>query len=66
MQYILTEEEFKRGHELLESWTEHDIPFEDVYNKAELLNKQGWFTVINCTNYDKNLYEIKVFEKVTL
>ena len=66
MQYILTEEEFNRGYELLESWTENDIPFKDVYDVSKSLNKQGWFTVINCTNYDKDLYEIKVFEKVTL
>lgn len=63
MQYILTEEEFNRGYELLESWVEHDIPFEEVYDKSKELNKQGWFTVINCTDYEKELYEIKVFSK---
>lgn len=63
MQYILTEEEFKQRYELLESWTECNIPLEEVYEKSKLLNKQGWFTVINCTNHDKSLYEIKVFGK---
>lgn len=63
MQYILTEEEFNRGYELIESWVEHDIPFGEVYDRSKELNKQGWFTVINCTDYEKELYEIKVFNK---
>lgn len=45
MQYILTEQEFKQGAELLESWREHDIPLEEVYDKSQNLNKQGGLSV---------------------
>lgn len=64
MQYILTEEEFNQGCELIESWRKSDIPLEDVYNESKELNKQGFFTIVNCTNYDKELYEIIVLQKV--
>lgn len=63
MQYILTEQELNRGCELILSWTEKDIPLEEVYDKSGNLNEQGWFTVINCTDFDKNLFEIMVFGK---
>lgn len=63
MQYILTEQEFKQGYELLESWREHDISIGEVYDRSKELNKQGWFTIINCTDYDKELYEIIVLCK---
>lgn len=55
MQYILTEQEFKQGAELLESWREHDIPLEEVYDKSQNLNNQGWFTVLKRTDYEKEL-----------
>ena len=63
MQYILTEQEFNQGYELLESWREHDIPIEEVCDKSKNLNNQGWFTVIKCTDYEKELYEIIVLGK---
>ena len=63
MQYILTEQEFKQGAELLESWREHDIPLEEVYDRSQNLNNQGWFTVLKCTDYEKELYEIIVLAK---
>lgn len=63
MQYILTEQEFNQGYELLESWREHDIPIEEVYDKSKNLNNQGWFTVLKCTDYEKELYEIIVLGK---
>ena len=63
MQYILTEQEFKQGAELLESWREYDIPIGEVYDKSKNLNNQGWFTVIKCTDYEKELYEIIVLGK---
>ena len=63
MQYILTEQEFNQGYELLESWREHDILIEEVYDKSKNLNNQGWFTVLKCTDYEKELYEIIVLGK---
>ena len=63
MQYILTEQEYNQGYELLGSWREHDIPIEEVYDKSKELNSQGWFTIINCTDCDKELYEIIVLRK---
>ena len=64
MQYILTEQEFNQGYELLESWREYDIPIGEVYDKSKKLNNQGWFTVIKCTDVEKELYEITVLGKV--
>ena len=63
MQYILTEQELNRGCELLESWKEENIPIGEVYNKSESLNERGYYTLIECTNFDKELYEIRVFQK---
>lgn len=63
MQYILTEQEFNRGYELRESWIEEDIPFCGIYNKSEALNMQGYFTIIECTDEDKQLYRIRVLLK---
>lgn len=63
MQYILTEQELKQGCELLEAWREHDLSILEVHNKSKELNKQGWFTIINCTDCCKGLYEIIVLCK---
>lgn len=64
MQYILTEEEFNQGCELIESWRKSDIPLEEAYGESKELNKQGFFTIINCINCDKGLCEIIVLQKV--
>lgn len=36
---------------------------EKYMDRSKELNKQGWFTIINCTDYDKELYEIIVLCK---
>ena len=58
MQYILTEQEFNQGYELLESWREYDIPIGEVYDKSKKLNNQGWFT-------DLSLYQDPVIDSGT-
>lgn len=63
MQYILTEQEYKRGHELLEAWKEENIPIGEIYDKSKHLNEQGFYTVVECTDFDKDLFEIRVFQK---
>lgn len=63
MQYILTEQELNRGCEIRESWKEENIPIGEVYIKSESLNEQGYFTLVECTDFDNELYEIRVFQK---
>jgi hypothetical protein len=63
MQYILTEEEYKRGAQLVESWVEHNLLLENVYDIQENLNKQGWFTVISNEDDNSELFKITVFGK---
>lgn len=46
MQYILSEEEMKRGKRLLESWRMDNLTLEQVYEKSDILINQGWHTVI--------------------
>ena len=64
MQYILTRDELIRGYELLKMWTEKEIHIGEVYDKSEVLNKQGFYTVIECYDTDNELYSITVFRRV--
>lgn len=63
MQYILNENEMNRGCELLKSWETEEMNLDSVYIEQSNLNNQGFFTVIHCTNVEKDLYKISVFQR---
>ena len=63
MQYILTEQELNRGCELIESWKEENIPIGEVYDRSDELNNQGYFTFIECMDFENELYRISIFHK---
>lgn len=55
MQYILSEEEYKRGYELIESFETEEMELDKVYEAQNNLNTQGFFTVICYTDTEKDL-----------
>lgn len=63
MQYILTEHEMNQGCELIEVYETEEMALDCVYIEQSNLNKQGYFTVIRCTDAEKDLYKITVFQK---
>lgn len=63
MQYILTEYEMNRGCELIEAWQTDEMNLDDTYIEQNNLNEQGYFTVIHCTDVEKDLYKISVFHR---
>lgn len=63
MQYILTEHEMNRGYELIEAWETDEMNLDSAYNEQSSLNEQGYFTVIHCTDVEKDLYKISVFQR---
>ena len=63
MQYILTEHEMNRGCELIEAWETDEMNLDSVYNEQSSLNEQGYFTIIHCTDVEKDLYKISVFQR---
>lgn len=63
MQYILTEHEMNRGCELIEAWETDEMNLDSVYNEQSSLNEQGYFTIIHCTDVEKDLYKISIFQR---
>ena len=63
MQYILTERELNMGCPLLEAWETEEMTLDCAYMEEEELNQQGFFTVINCVDAEKDWYKIKVFQR---
>lgn len=63
MQYILREQELNRGCELIEAWVTEDMTLDCAYMEQENLNNQGFFTVINCSDTEKEWYRITVFQR---
>lgn len=63
MQYILSEHEINQGCELIEAWETEEMNLDSTYMRQNNLNEQGYFTVIHCTNIEKDLYKISVFQK---
>ena len=63
MQYILTEHEMNRGCELIEAWETEEMNLDSIYNEQSNLNEQGYFTVVHCTDVEKDLYKITVFQR---
>ena len=63
MQYILTEHEMNRGCELTEAWETEEMNLDCIYMEQINLNEQGYFTVIHCTDVEKDLYKISVFQR---
>lgn len=63
MQYILSEEEYKKGCELIKSFETEVMELDKVYEAQNNLNVQGFFTVICCTDTERDLYKIKVFKR---
>ena len=61
--YILTEHELNRGCELIEAWQTEDMTLDCAYIEQTNLNEQGYFTVINCTDVEKDWYRITVFRR---
>lgn len=59
MQYILSEEEMNRGHNIVRSWITEKFSEEDVCIEAEKLQKQGYYTWI-VYNTDET-FSIEVF-----
>jgi phage shock protein A len=51
------------GLQLSISWSEHNLSLEEVYQKSEELNKQGWYTVIENETEDEELFIIKIYSK---
>lgn len=64
MQHILANKELFKGSRLIESWKEKAIGINETYDRSDYLNEQGWFTVVECTDFKKEFFEISVFEKV--
>lgn len=64
MQYILTEQELNRGCQLIEAWVTEDMTLDCAYMEQENLNNQGFFTVINCSDSEKEWYRITVFHRI--
>lgn len=63
MQYILTEQEMNCGCELIEVWETEEMNNDNTYIEQSNLNEQGYFTVIHCTDVEKDLYKISVFQR---
>lgn len=63
MQYILTEEELNKGCPLIKMWTTEDMSIDVAYEEQERLNQQGFFTIIDCSNIEKEWYRITVFQR---
>jgi len=63
MQYILSEHEMNCGCELVEEWETEEMNLDSAYVEQSNLNEQGYFTVIKCTNVEKDLYKISVFQR---
>lgn len=63
MQYILTEREMNLGCELVESFESEEMNLDLLYFEQESLNQQGYFTVIHCTDVEKDLYKISAYKR---
>lgn len=59
MQYILSEEEMNRGHNLICSWITEKYSIADVYEEARKLQEQGYYTCI--VNNEDETFSIEVF-----
>lgn len=64
MQYILTEHELNMGYEIIESWKEERVPFNELYSKQTRLHHQGYLTLCECVDDNKEIYDIRVFQKI--
>lgn len=62
MQYILTEQEMNRGCELIEMWTEENVPFGELDVITDGLHEQGYFTVVEYVEHNDR-FRITVFQK---
>lgn len=63
MQYILTEHEMNLGCELVEEYETEEMTLDSIYIEQNNLHNQGYFTVVHCTDIEKDLYKIFVFQK---
>lgn len=63
MQYILTEHEMNRGFGLIEAWETEEMNLDSAFIEQNNLNEQGYFTVMHCTDVEKDLYKISVFQR---
>lgn len=63
MQYILSEQEMRRGCELVEaSVTEKEpMSLECACMEQESLNSQGYFTILHCVDTDEDWYVIDTY-----
>ncbi len=52
-----------RGCELIEAWETGEMRLDLVHIEQDKLNEQGYFTVIHCTDEEKDLYKITVFQR---
>lgn len=60
MQYILSEKEMNRGHDLLLSWTTEKYTINEVYVEAKKLQEQGFYTYI--IDDENDTFRIMVFK----
>lgn len=62
--YYSNRDDDNTGFQLIESWRIPCVSLEQVYDKQENLNNQGWFTVIhNPDENNPNEFEIIVYGK---
>lgn len=61
MQYILSEEEMNRGHNLRFAWEITSGDWEELFRQAQELIPQGYYTCI-IDNLDNETYTLLVFE----
>ena len=61
MQYILSEEEMNKGHELRLAWEITSGDWEELFRQAQELIPQGYYTCI-IDNLENETYTLLVFE----
>lgn len=66
MQFILSKEELEKGSQLTYSFTTEELTIDNVYEKQESLNNQGYFTVIRdigCAKESELAFTIDVYTR---
>lgn len=61
MQYILSEEEMKQGHNLRLAWEITSTDWEELFQQVQELIPQGYYTCI-VDNPENETYTLLVFE----
>jgi hypothetical protein len=51
----------QKGYQLTEEWGIPNLNLEEVYERQEELNNQGWFTVLVDQDADNDIFELIVY-----